>query len=169
MSAPILQQEIQKFIKTNTAIDHFRIDNISEFIDPQNALPFYFKFDYQEILELQKLSTTCKINHYKRSEKLIKTWLWEEARCGHRTLNLDFFQSPPYFHPTGNSFAFLAKKNPQWIKEHLNLFHVAELKELNIPDLPAPYKYLTALEINSMTALSMADPIVMTDKAYLKT
>lgn len=140
-SLPILQQEIQKFKKITTPLDLLKIDGIAEIIDPKNALPSYFKFNYQEIQELKGFSNSCKLKNYKKSEALAKAWQWEESKCGLRKLNSDFFSNQPFFHPNGHSFAFLAKKDATWTASNLNLFHASELKDLKLSNLPSPYIY----------------------------
>lgn len=164
MTAPVLQHEIQKFKKSTPALDHFRSDSFLEFIDPQNILPSYFKFEYREVQDLLKFSDSCESIKSKKSAALLKSWQWVEYKCGDRKVNQDFFSKPPFFDPIGHSFAYLAKKDSTWVKTHLNLFHISELRDLQLSDLPAPYRYLASLEINSMTGLSTGDAIVITDQ-----
>lgn len=164
VTIPVLQHEIQKFKKLTPTLDHFRTDNLTEFIDPQNILPFYYIFDYQEIQSLQVLSKTCRSVKSKRSSALLKVWQWEESRCSRYKMSDDFFLNPPYFHPSGHSFAYLAQKNISWVKDHLNLYHVFELSNFKILDLPSPYKYLVSQDINSMSAIAAGEAIVITDR-----
>ncbi len=164
MTAPILQQGIQNFTKSTSAIDHFRTESISEIIDPQNTFPSYFKFEYDEIQSLLQFAKTCRPTKLKRSAALLKTWQWEEYKCGHRDLNKNFFSISPFIHPVGHSFAYLAKKDSEWARKNLNLFHVSELRDLQISDLPAPYRYFESLDINSMSGLLAGDAVVMTDE-----
>ncbi len=166
MSLPILKQQLEQFKKATSTLDQVRTDSISEFLDPQNIFPSYFRYDYHEVQSLIKLINTCKATKDKRSAALLKSWRWEDYKCSHQEIKEDFFLSPPYFHPSGHSFAYLANKDVSWIKTHFNLFHIYELRDLqntvlqNV-ELPAPYGFLTSLDMNSLTGLTSGDSIVI--------
>lgn len=164
LTVPVLQQEIRKFATTNKPIESFRTDSLTEFINPQNLYPFYFKFDYQEIQDLQAFAQHCKpSSKFKKSLSLSKVWQWEEASCGHHFLPDSFFSAPPFFHPSGHSFAYLAKKDLAWKEKHLDWFHVFEFRELGISQLPSPYSYLALLDFDALTALSAGEPLIIFD------
>lgn len=100
LSIPELQQEVQRFSVSEKPVSSLRIEGISDFIDPQNVYPFYFKFDYQEVQALMKFTQDCKQRiEVKKSIGLKKTWEWEEAKCKNKKLAPSFYESPPYFHP----------------------------------------------------------------------
>ncbi len=67
-----------------------------------------------------------------------KALLWEEFRCQRRfKLPSHFFQTPPYMHPNGKSFAALAFNtgrrqflDPLWVKKNVKFFHLFEYSKL---------------------------------------
>src|SRR5690606_17716463 len=67
-----------------------------------------------------------------------KVLIWEEFRCNKRNqLPRGFFVEPPYVHPSGQSYAYLAFssarsgfQNKSWVLSHLQYFHVKELKRV---------------------------------------
>ncbi len=71
-------------------------------------------------------------------ENFEKVWVWEEFRCGRRrNLPRSFFIEPPFLHPAGRSFAYLAYKlgrnnydERAWVMAHLPFFHVSELSKI---------------------------------------
>lgn len=71
-------------------------------------------------------------------ENFEKVWVWEEYRCGRRrNLPRSFFIEPPFIHPSGRSFAYLAYKlgkqnydSRSWVMAHMPFFHVSELSKL---------------------------------------
>ena len=106
-------------------------------------------------------------------DKLI---LWEEYRCGARTyLPSWFFEEPPYLHPSGMSFAYLAyqlKREPyrrtQWLMGHLRHFHVSELKELKEIKMRVrgPLFYLSKLGDDELKDMANGRPTIL-NKDYL--
>lgn len=93
-----------------------------------------------------------------------KIWIWEEYRCEKRSvLPLDFFIRPPFVHPSGHSYTYLAFKLPSkefykkdWVYEHIEYFHVNELPELKkfMIQLPYPYSFLEELAPEEISNLS---------------
>lgn len=105
-------------------------------------------------------------NCFNQMEKILtsinyeKVWLWEEFRCGLRpTLPQSFFREPPFLHPSGLSYVFMAFKSEfprfqsrNWVIRHLNLFHVQELAMVRseIGKLEGIFTYLEDLDRTSL-------------------
>lgn len=114
----------------------------------------------------QEINYFSNENCFSNMEKILtssnyeKVWLWEEFRCGIRpTLPKSFFREPPYIHPSGLSYTFLAFKsefprfhNRNWVIRHLNLFHVQELNLLRtaIGKLEGIFRFLEKLDRSSL-------------------
>ena len=92
-----------------------------------------------------------------RNQKAI---IWDQFRCGLiKNLPDKFFQVPPFMHPSGKSFAYLAsnlKKSPFensiWIKNNLNIFHAGELQSLNVK-MEGIWKIISDFENSSLKAI----------------
>lgn len=114
----------------------------------------------------EEISYFSNENCFSNMEKILtssnyeKVWLWEEFRCGIRAvLPQSFFREPPYLHPSGLSYSFLAFKtefprfyNRSWVIRHLNLFHVQELSFLrrDVGKLEGIFKFLEKLDRSSL-------------------
>ncbi|MBK26388.1 MAG: hypothetical protein CME70_20480 [Halobacteriovorax sp.] len=106
------------------------------------------------------------------TENFEKVWVWEEFRCGGRSyLPASFFTDPPYMHPSGKSFAYLAfnlKKGgydeKSWVKNHLSYFHTMELKKLrqNIGELGGIYSILERLDEDALSDLAKGQGTILT-------
>ncbi len=106
-----------------------------------------------------------------------KVVIWEEFRCGLRAyLPADFFDEPPFMHPSGVSFMYLAylTGKPQfremnWIIDKLPLFHVHELK--NIPELKGRLRgiffILSELTDEELESVASSQGSVLTSKYLL--
>jgi signal transduction histidine kinase len=101
-----------------------------------------------------------------------KIWQWEEHRCGLRgTLPRSFFINPPFIHPSGFSYAFLAYKlgldghhNKNWVLGHLPFFHVAELNNLRLEfgNLGGAFSILERLKADEWSRLARGRGTVLT-------
>ncbi len=102
-----------------------------------------------------------------------KVWIWEEFRCGKRShLPASFFLSPPYVHPSGSSYAYLAFKSRNveysrrdWAISFLPYFHVLELKEVRnaIGSLGGIYNFLQTLSIHSLKGIVRGGGTILTN------
>lgn len=86
--------------------------------------------------------------------------IWEQFRCKIITfLPEDFFRIPPFIHPTGKSYAYLAfnfndaYRSKSWLLDHIMLFHVSELKELQdvIGRLPSIFHFLALMNDDNLS------------------
>jgi signal transduction histidine kinase len=105
-----------------------------------------------------------------------KDEIWEHFRCGLiNYLPQDFFSIPPFLHPSGQSYAYLAFnlnqtfKRKSWLLDHLMHFHVSELHKVedSMGRLPSLFHYLAAMDnANLMFLERKIDPILV-DKFIL--
>lgn len=103
--------------------------------------------------------------------KFKKDEIWEQYRCGLiNYLPDDFFSIPPYIHPVGVSYAFLAfnfeKKFrvKNWVLDHVMHFHASELNEVEelFGKLPDPFHYIASMSNKSLRFLGKkVDPIIV--------
>jgi len=103
-----------------------------------------------------------------------KVMMWEEFRCGARAkLPENFFEIPPYMHPGGVSFIYLAYQTGRpffrqldWLIDHISFFHFSEIKK--VPEfqnhLNGIYFYLGALTEQESYELAVGKGTVLTDK-----
>ncbi len=105
-----------------------------------------------------------------------KVLLWEEFRC-YRLVQLPsrFFSSPPYMHPSGHSYAWLAWKmkghifnEKNWALEHKQFFHIHELKFLKkeYGGLGKLYNLLSELDSDNLISINKGESSVLTEKNY---
>lgn len=107
-------------------------------------------------------------------ENFEKVWIWEEYRCGKRDkLPGTFFKNPPYIHPSGVSYTFLAFKSGKteyklrnWGIYHLPYFHVTELKFLRteIGSLGGIYDFLQSLDVNALRDIVKGQGTILTNE-----
>lgn len=101
-----------------------------------------------------------------------KVWIWEEFRCGQRVfLPENFFSKPPFLHPSGRSYAYLAYLTGQphfrtvyWINSNLAHFHVGELELIkkSLPELYPPFNVLESLNSEEVSSLAKGKTFIIT-------
>ena len=135
-------------------------------------------FPSNEERALYLFSKACKKKKQisEKSSKLRKAWIWEEFRCGERlTLPPYFFKLPPYVHPSGMSYAYLAFSSPfqkyrnlKWIRHYVSEFKVSELKEVKkyIGKLNSLQDFLVTVNDEGLHELSKGKERFLTDKYY---
>lgn len=108
-----------------------------------------------------------------------KVWIWEEFRCNKRkSLPKNFFKNPPYMHPSGRSFAFLAFMSGKsdfnelaWKKGNLSYFHLSEffrIKEI-FKDFDSELSIIYDMDKNSLMSLvKRKDTLVFNDNILFK-
>lgn len=100
-----------------------------------------------------------------------KEEIWEHYRCGIiKFLPEEFFSIPPFIHPIGQSYAYIAFqfsdnfKTKSWILDHIMLFHVSELPEVQdyIGRLPSHFHYLAMMNDGNLTYLeNKIEPLIV--------
>src|SRR5690606_32447394 len=102
-----------------------------------------------------------------------KVFIWEEFRCNKRPqLPRGFFVEPPYVHPSGQSYAYLAFasgrggfQNKSWVLSHLQYFHVNELKRVRheVGELGGVFGILANLDEKTLSAIIQGEGTVLTN------
>lgn len=105
-----------------------------------------------------------------------KVLVWEEFRCNKRPqLPRGFFVEPPYVHPSGQSYAFLAFssgrggfQNKSWVLSHLQYFHVKELTRVRreVGELGGVFGILANLDEKTLSSIIQGQGTVLTN-SYL--
>lgn len=117
----------------------------------------------------------CFVNISKEiiSSRRLKELVWEEFRCKKRKrLPRNFFRHPPYLHRSGFSYVYLAyasnkrkfRKN-SWIKSHVDLFHVLELKK--IVNAKGWVEILSTFDNENLESLGKGSSVIMTNRYVL--
>lgn len=101
-----------------------------------------------------------------------KILIWEEFRCNKRTsLPRGFFVEPPYVHPSGFSYAYLAFSSARgfqaksWVLSHLQYFHVKELHSVRreVGELGGVFSILANLDEKTLTGIIQGVGTVLTN------
>jgi hypothetical protein len=103
-----------------------------------------------------------------------KVMIWEEYRCGRlKRLPNFFFNTPPFMHPVGKSFAYLSflvgrngHRSQSWIKGHLPFFHVKELENIihRFEGVEGIFEVLTSLNSFQLRQLFRGSKTILGDK-----
>lgn len=140
---------------------------ILELVDPTTTRPFLHRWPRPAAIALRGLAQTCRSNpasdYSPRALVQQKAFIWAHFLCRDRTdLPPDFFEQPPFMHPSGLSYAALALASgraefaePTWTSQHMQEFH---LHEYGRPDvqrlLPAPLTFIAKLDRLALLALA---------------
>ena len=166
----VFQKEVDPQIIVNFNSLYFSKEQM-KLTDPVYAVPYQTNQFAPEVYAteqncLKGLKSIFDRNRYE------KFWIWEEFRCGHReALPRGFFVEPPYIHPSGSSYAYLAfllgkddfdRKN--WVNNHLSLFHILELRKLRkeIGELKGEFRVLATLSEDSLRDISKGKGTILT-------
>ena len=103
-----------------------------------------------------------------------KVLIWEEYRCGRiKRLPNFFFNTPPFMHPVGKSFAFLSflvgkngHRSQSWIKGHLPFFHIKELENIyhRFEGVEGIFEVLSSLNSFQLRQLFRGSKTILGDK-----
>lgn len=105
----IRELQIQKSISLRVSFDHTRPEE-PELIKPTNFLPSYETYNLTEVQAIYEYSKKCETkNYFKRSATLRKAWQWQDFICKKLRLPANFFETPPFLHPSGQSYSALAQ------------------------------------------------------------
>lgn len=120
------------------------------------------------------LSPECK----KQTDRMNKSpsdkdEIWESYRCRENSLPANFFEFSPFIHESGVSYAYLAFTSgmsfftdENWIKKHLNFFHISELHLLPPDALDERFKILAGLNHAHFDAIIRGDHSLLTEENY---
>ncbi|MCJ8345211.1 DUF3404 domain-containing protein, partial [bacterium] len=153
----------------------FQID--PDLINPSTNLPHTHEYPYNQIINLYKGIETClwSPNYRNLEPGILKARLWHQFECDPaRKLPQKFFTVPPYLHPSGSSYAYLAYKSGirslktrQWLHQYRNYFHLLELGQIS-KDIPlSKLQTLLADFTSSQIEHMILGPPFLISKKYL--
>jgi hypothetical protein len=122
-----------------------------ELLDPDTALPHSHRYDFEQLAALVRYAQTCA-DAPVVSEPLSKALAWHRYDCRQAELPAAFFETPPFMHPGGQSFAALAA-DQLGVKEHW--LHITEWRW----GINPPRELLASLDRAALPALG--DPLVL--------
>ena len=141
-----LKQVRRNFQSANTPLVRFSLANLPQiYLDPILANPQGIETKFQSfepwmIKMLRDTRENCQMPALSpfADVTLIKAFYWEMFLCDDKfILPASFFQTSPYIHPSGQSYAYLAWEtgrprfhNRAWLTEHRNHLHILELPAL---------------------------------------
>jgi signal transduction histidine kinase len=172
--------------RTPSTLDILEINqtkvNFQKDVTPQGIINFSAIYNTSELMKLlDPLSTFSDLDiknrsHFSTSKNCFKELpfflnhlefqkvvIWEEYRCNIRSfLPVNFFESPPYMHPAGISFARLAYltkskefRKKRWLRDNLIYFHSLELPKIDSiwKDRIFIYSFLSKLDSPALNSL----------------
>jgi signal transduction histidine kinase len=170
--------ELKQAFRTNHLVQREIDLERTELLDPASKLPQSFDYSYKSIRALFRYAESCKapLKRNRENDPLAKAWRWQAYVCGARkTLPGDFFLKPPFFHPSGSSFAWMAYQSGKapfqsdtWLKENLRRFHVTEAARIS--PLPSGYDetvFIASLGSGALSALAHGADAVLNDRYFL--
>jgi signal transduction histidine kinase len=179
--------DVEKIQKIKQAFEYnippVSIINFSSFYNSQEAFklinPIYSMSDKQQE-DRYSSSKECFKNlpSLMRNFSFTKVVVWEEFRCGvKKELPETFFSSPPYLHPSGKSYAYLAtqlEKMPysdlSWVRANFFRYHILELidVEKKYGQLNKLTPILNDMDFSNLSSLSKGAFQIFTKKYILK-
>lgn len=165
---------------------HSLMQELQERVSPTYSINLREEYPKQSYLELltpgalyktddlwHPNSTSCfdVINNRQSLSQLKKEDVWDSFRCNLISdLPENFFQTPPYIHTNGKSYAFMAFnffptkfRYTAWFRENVKYFQISELRAMPI-ELPPPQRFLVELDIGQIHSLVNGVRFFLTDK-----
>jgi signal transduction histidine kinase len=164
------------FMETHASSEKIDLDSIilrskrSDLLSPSSHLPTLSKYPYSEITKLYRYSQTCEDDaKLPQNKDLQKAWMWHSYLCGKQIqLPKNFFETRPWIHPSGSSYAFMAYNsgrspflNIDWLSRYRPYMHILEWSEVQALPLTLPEKVIASLDRASLQALYESAPIVL--------
>jgi signal transduction histidine kinase len=108
-------------------------------LDPWEALPTWHRHPYEAAALLARYARSCRAEDMPPDDaaaSLHKALLWQRVACGQSPEpDESFFDTPPFMHPSGRSYARLAATRPGHAADsHARALHVTELTTLGVVD-----------------------------------
>jgi signal transduction histidine kinase len=138
--AEAASRERESFLQSRKAaflFDQAELSVGGETLDPQETLPQSHRFSPTELSGLYRYSKECG-RPPRVGPPLAKAAQWHRFLCGHsRHLPADYFQRPPFIHPSGISFVRLAHESgkeafgTRWLAEHTSQMPLLERAALD--------------------------------------
>ncbi len=143
-----------------------------DLLDPRKALPSWHRFARDEVTAVYVATKTCPPGKLAdiHDPALAKAYAWHALTCAPGPLPPDdLFEHPPHVHPSGRSYAALARMRPNtpasWSVTHARSFHVLELASLG-PELE-PTDRALAVDLAGWEALTRGDRLVLMPSALI--
>lgn len=130
----------------------------------------------QPFSQASKFSKECgKTSDRMTKSPSDKVEAWEAFRCRENpNLPANFFEFSPYIHESGVSYAYLAFSSEMapftdvnWVKKHLNFFHISELHLLPPESLDERFQILSGLNHTQFEGIIQGDRSLLTEEYYL--
>lgn len=145
MTDSLVQLELNRFNKNNSHLSIFRPFDFIDNIDPVNLLPYFHRIPRGDLLSWQNFNKSCREPQLTSTDpRLKKLWAWQRYLCGQK-LPDQFFETVPYFHPSGKSYVSLFKNDSDWLVDHFKQAHVLDLKRVPLEKLNSPFRELSQL------------------------
>ncbi|MFN8944579.1 MAG: DUF3404 domain-containing protein, partial [Pseudobdellovibrionaceae bacterium] len=161
---PVPSVVLEQFRNDVLPLDSMDLTNRREFIQPDHVLPHTHEFALQDLVNLQKFAQSCDPRLHHPTSKLQKAWLFHESLCFKKKFPDQFFEMPPFFHPFGSSYAFLAKQDASWNEQHQTFFHSLELIQSKVKNLAQPQQILSQVEWEVLDEISQGKEISISSK-----
>ncbi len=134
-----LQEEITPYKRLDLNIDYPTQENL-KLLDPQSIIATKASDIFFSSAECIKSKISQLSSSY-----INKETLWQAYLCNQvEHLPIDFFDSPPFMHPNGHSYAYMKYKTLnshfkrlRWLDAHAKSMHITELKKLQWPNSTA--------------------------------
>ncbi len=168
---------VKKFASTDSGTGTFRMSelgNREELLpvsNPRSVLPQISDIPYFELAALYRFAESCegKPPGLRVTSRVAKAYLWHEHVCRPTTpLPANFFEKPPYFHPSGSSYVRLAYLThgaefvtQEWIRNHLKYSHILERADFPSELLNASEKIASLLSRSALRALNEESEMVL--------
>lgn len=161
----VVEKYLKRYMSDAKSLSEWRAQPSAEFVDPKSLLPSFEQHDFASAVRLARFEKTCRpAGRNGLSKSLEKAWLWQEFKCGLRKrLPERFLETPPYFHPSGKSYALLMNSG----SEHRAYFHVQELAASAEITVEEPWATLASLRWEELHGLTRADDVVLSEKSVL--
>jgi hypothetical protein len=175
---PLPTKVISKFLVSHRPIKTFSLNELfpsarfQSLFKVEGILPAAPLFDSEDLALLLSYSKNCQTRSPRiRSKALQKALIWHRWSCQDlKELPDDFFRSPPWVHPLGNSYVYLAfhqkdltSFQPKNLRESYKLYsHILEWKSLNLVfnlELNQVEKILSELNAADIEALSQNNSV----------
>lgn len=138
-----------------------------EFFEPGGNLPRTFDYRKDDIAELLNREDSCVAGNKIKDARLMKAAQFASHICSGNSIEMDYFEKAPYYHPFGHSFAYLYfKKNKMSLnadhqKNLMTYMHVLEILEdtdlLKIAE--SSWIYLLNLSQDQLKAFIDGEPV----------
>lgn len=169
------KNEMAAFLKTKEPnAPYLDIENSwpanAELTKIENYVPHYDKYNVDDVQALYDYSLTCtKSKNLKINPKLQKAWDWQIFICKKGKLPKDFFEKPPYIHPSGQSYSYLAAKESINAPKNLRTWVEIIDEEPKLRDyfIPTDWVHLSSIDKQSDIIFLERFALIRKESGYL--